>query len=88
MPSIDIDVDDFLYSCSKYDIKNLINALVEDGHLPNSVYYHSDKGKEKISKLTSSEIDFYDKLDQLKEKYFSISKEDEDILSSIFKKYI
>lgn len=85
MPSVDIDIDEFLWSCSKYDIKELIKALVEDGHLPENV---STNNEEKNSKKTSNEIDFEDKLDQLKGKYFSISQEDEETLSSIFKKYI
>ena len=30
---LDIDVDDFLSECSSKEIKELINALIEDGHL-------------------------------------------------------
>jgi hypothetical protein len=30
---LDIDVDDFLSECSKREIKEIIDALIEDGHL-------------------------------------------------------
>lgn len=32
MPSIDIEIDDFLTECSSYEIKNLIKYLIEDGY--------------------------------------------------------
>ena len=34
---IDIDVDEFLDACSRRDIKELIQALVENDHLPKEV---------------------------------------------------
>lgn len=37
MVQIDIDIDDFLDSCSKWDRKELIRALIEDGHLPSEL---------------------------------------------------
>ena len=30
---LDIDIDDFLSECSSREIKELINAWIEDGHL-------------------------------------------------------
>ena len=79
---IDIDVDDFLNECDSRDIKDLIESLVEDGHLPKSVL---NSPNDKLGKLES---DFTNKIDSLKNKYYSISQEDEEILNQIFKKYL
>jgi|688.fasta_scaffold1003329_1 hypothetical protein len=79
---IDIDVDDFLNECDSRDIKDLIESLVEDGHLPKSVL---NSPNDKLGKLES---DFVNKIDSLKNKYYSISQEDEEILNQIFKKYL
>lgn len=79
---IEIETSEFINKCSKSEIKELIETLVDDGHLPKSV----------LRKLNTSysplEEEFYDKLDELSKKYHSISSEDEEILNKIFKKYI
>jgi hypothetical protein len=79
---IDIDADEFVSSCSKRDIKNLIDALVEDGHLPELVLSNGNK-----TNLGYHESEFIEKLTILGTKYYSLSKEDEDTLEKIFKKY-
>jgi hypothetical protein len=79
---IDIDVDEFLNECDSRDIKDLIEALVEDGHLPKSVL---DSPNDKLGKLES---DFVNKIDSLKNKYYSLSQEDEETLNKLFQKYI
>jgi hypothetical protein len=79
---IDIEPSEFVDNCSRSEIKELIEILVNEGHLPKSV----------LRKLNTSysplEEEFYDKLDELSKKYHSISSEDEEILNKIFKKYI
>jgi len=79
---VDVDVDDFLSSCNKREINDLIEALVEDGHLPKSVLNKNDQKEGRL------ESQFSFKVDKLKEKYYSISKEDEEVLENIFKKYL
>ena len=88
MPNIDIEIDDFLWSCSKYDIKELINALVKDGNLPKEVLNPQGEVKETITFNGRGETEFSEKLDKLKEKYYSISNEDEEVLNKIFQKYL
>lgn len=62
MPSfytdVDVDVDDFVGSCSESEIKELIECLVEDGHLighPVEVAKEStvedEKWNDEVSKL-------------------------------------
>lgn len=81
---VDIDVDEFLSACSSREIKEVIDALVEDGHLPKNVI-NSEGGNPKRGVL---EIEFIDKLELLKEKYYSLTLEDEQTIQEIFKKYL
>ena len=88
MPSVDIDIDDFLYSCSSYDIKELINALVEDDHLPKDILNEKKEVKMVYSKRGRLEIEFSEKLELLKSKYYSLTEEEENLLNNIFSKYL
>ena len=90
MPYIDLDIEvyEFVRACSKRDIKELIKELVDEGHLPKDLYYENGEVKKEMIRKTSSEIEFSDNLDKLKEKYFSLNQEEEVSLSKIFKKYL
>ncbi len=85
MPYIDVDIEvnEFLSYCRKKDIKELIESLVVDGHLPESVLKINEDNKK-----TFSEIEFSEKLEQLKSKYFSISTEEEEFFQSVFKRLL
>ena len=88
MPSVDIDIDDFLWNCSKYDIKELINTLVESGHLPKEVVNLKGEVKEEITLKGRGETEFSEKLDLMKTKYYSLTQEEEEFFESVFKKYL
>ena len=90
MPNLDLDIEvyEFVRACSKRDIKELIEELIEDGHLPKDIYNAKGEVKKELNRKTSSEIDFEDKLERLKIKYYSLTKEDEETLEKIFKKYL
>jgi hypothetical protein len=79
---VDVDVDEFLSACSKREITELIDALIEDGHIPESA---SKKVNDNIGVLESQ---FIEKMDGLKEKYYRLSQEDEKTLEDLFKKYL
>lgn len=81
---IDIEPSEYLDSCSKSEIKELIEYLVEDGHLPKSVLVKTDSSKS-FSRLQQ---EFSHKVEGLVTKYHSISKEDEEKLEEIFKRYL
>ena len=88
---VDLDVDEFLSYCSKRDIDEIIDALIEDEYLPSDVSRKntlksakSDK-EVKIGKMESS---FVEKLEGLSKKYYTLSSEDEETLELIFKKYL
>ena len=84
MAYIDIDVDDFLSSCSSRDIKELIRGLVDDEHLPKEVL----KVKDEIVSRGRGEEDFAIKLEKLKIRYYSLTQEEEEFFDKIFKKYL
>lgn len=89
MPYIDLDIEvyEFVRACTKSDIKELIKELVDEGHLPEGIYNKDGEVKKEIGRKTASEIDFAENLDKLKEKYFSLSQEEELFLKTIFNKY-
>lgn len=79
---VDIEVDEFVDSCSKREIKELIDYLVEEGHLSDEVI---DKNNPKMGSL---EMGFIENINKLKSKYYSLSSEDEGEIMKIFKKYL
>lgn len=90
MPYIDIDIEiyEFVRSCSKNEIKELIEELIENEYLPKDVLNKKGDVKKEMSRKTGSEIEFSNKLEKLKEKYFSLSQDEELFLQNIFNKYI
>lgn len=79
---VDIDVDDFLSSCSKREIKEVINALIEDGHLskhPLIPGYDDNLGK--------MEEEFMGKLHALSSKYYSMTEDELEIINNLYNKY-
>ena len=90
MPYVDIDIEiyEFVRSCTKREIKELIEELIENDHLPKDVINPKGDAKKEMSRKTNSELVFAEKLDKLKEKYFSLSQEEELSLNNIFNKYI
>jgi len=90
MPYVDIDIEiyEFVRSCTKNEIKELIEELIENDHLPKDVINTKGDVKKEMSRKTNSELLFAEKLDKLKEKYFSLSQEEELSLNNIFNKYI
>lgn len=79
---VDVDVDEFLSACNKREIKELIDALIEDGHISPSASKNADKN------VRALESQFVEKMDELKEKYYRLSQEDEKTLEDLFKKYL
>ena len=79
---LDISIDDFLYECDSQDIKDLINALIEEGHLtPKQVFNH------KASGVTPLEQDHISMCNKLSDKFYQMSNEDIQVLETLYKKY-
>jgi hypothetical protein len=79
---IDVDVDEMLDACSSREKDELIDLLVEEGLVKRLV------GKNGDSKLSIMELEFFEKIDRLKDEYYSLSREDEETMNNLFKKYL
>ena len=79
---VEVDVDEFVSACSKRDIKELIEILIEDGHISNSSIITTN------TNVGVLESDFLEKMGKLQEKYYRLSQEDEKTLEELFKKYL
>jgi hypothetical protein len=79
---VDIDVDDFLSACSSSEIKEIISALIEDGHLPKSSLQTVNS-----SGICVAEFEFEDALDKLHGKWGVLSKEEEEAIMKISKRF-
>jgi hypothetical protein len=77
---VDIEIDEFVDSCSERDIKSLIRYLAETGHL--SKFKVLDE-----SRMTSNEIEFNEQLIALSEKYYQMSVEEIKTIESLYNKY-
>jgi hypothetical protein len=85
MPNFDqqIDVDEFLYGCTKSEIQEVIDNLIERGSLPESV-----KNMTKSSvQYSVAESEFEDALYKLHGKWNSLSKEEEQTIIKISKRF-
>jgi len=80
---VDIDVDEFLSSCSKREIKEVINALVEDGHLSKNPIAMIALN----AKLSVSEEEFLEKLTLISGKYYSMTDEELEFINNLYNKY-
>lgn len=89
MPSFHFSVDEFLSGCSTSERKEIIVAMVEDGFLPSWVIRPDGKVvKESDVIRTHMEEDYRDKMDLLKNKYYSLSSEDEETIKKLFLRYL
>ena len=79
---VDINVDDFLSECSSREIKELINVLIEDGHLEKHPLVPGYD-----EKLGVMEKEFLNKLHIISTKYYSMSEMEIEMINYIYEKY-
>lgn len=77
---VDIEIDEFVDSCSNHDMRNLIRYLQESGHLSN--FNVKDE-----SKMTADEIEHCKMLSTLMDKYIQMSVEDLQTIENLYNKY-
>lgn len=80
--SVDIDIDDFLSSCGSYDIKKIIEALIDDGHLPENVITTESKYDQ-----TPGEKLHMEYCQKIAGKYFQMTNEDTALIEELARKY-
>lgn len=80
---IHVHVDDFISACNSREIKELIEALVEDGHLPQSVLNTTTgNGGSGIA-----ESEFENALDKLHGKWNVLTNDEEEVIVKISKRF-
>jgi hypothetical protein len=77
---MDIDVDEFLESCSSSEIDEVIDYLIDMGHIKPSQ-------REDYEVLSLPEREFEDTLNKLHGKYRSLTKAEEEIIAAIAKRF-
>ena len=80
--SVDIDIDDFLSSCGKYDIKEIIEFLVEEGHISEKVIIKTSKYQ-----TTPGEELHMEYCENIANKYHQMTNEDTALIEQLAKKY-
>jgi hypothetical protein len=77
---VDIEIDEFVDSCSERELQMLVRYLQEVGYLDKSNIRDE-------SKMTSNEIEFRDKMSLLSDKFYQMTIEDAEILEKLYEKY-
>lgn len=77
---MDISVNDFLSECNSYEIKEIIDALIEDNHLNESSLI------EDIN-ISSNDLDWLNVLTKLKDLRIQLTKDEEEFVRNLVKKY-
>ena len=77
---VDIEIDEFVDSCSERELQMLVRYLQEVGYLDKSNIRDE-------SKMTSNEIEFRDKMSLLSDKFYQMTIDDAEILEKLYEKY-
>lgn len=83
---IEIEPYEYIDTCTKSEIRDLISELVDRGHLPTSVKQFQ-KIDEKKKGFHPSEAEYENALDKLHGKYTNLSREDEETILKIANKF-
>ena len=79
---VDVDVDEFVSSCSSREIKELIDCLIEDGHLKENQFVKQSDDKRGVL-----EEEFLEKLTVISGKYYSMTEEELESINNLYNKY-
>ena len=77
---VDIEIDEFVDSCSERELQMLVRYLQKEGYLDKSNIRDE-------SKMTSIEIEFRDKMSLLSDKFYQMTIEDAEIIEKLYEKY-
>jgi hypothetical protein len=83
---VDVDVEEFLDACTKRELEELVDILLEDGLLkitPNGLI----NIVKKFSNMTLIEEEWVEMCNELETLKHRMTNEDEDVLKSIINKY-
>jgi hypothetical protein len=76
---VEVDVTEFLEACNSYEIKEVIEYLEDMGHISQ---------KEKLNQnMSLNESDFVNNISVLMCNYHNVTKEEEEVISKITKRF-
>lgn len=75
---VDVDVNEFMDACSRREIEEVINYLKENRHLS---HLNND------SNMSLNESEFEDNLSAISGNYLNVTKEEEEVISKIAKRF-
>ena len=78
---IEVDTYDFVAACSPDEIVELINYLIDDGYLPESVRRSSDSKTNPIGTLASNEFD--ESVSKLFGNHWRLTNEDTELITKV-----
>ena len=78
---IDIDVDEFLDECDKDEIKEVIEWLRDSDYITSDDLVDEDNPQSAMEQLFAEDVA------KIRRAYFSMSRDDMDIINQIAKKY-
>jgi hypothetical protein len=81
---LDISPDEYVYACSKREIKELIDTLVEENHISKNDVI---TGKTERSRANSSDIIFDNNLDAISRNRLYLSLEEEEMINKLAERF-
>jgi hypothetical protein len=81
---LDISPDEFVYACNKREIKELIDALVEENHISKNDVI---TGKTERSRANSSDIIFDNNLDAISRNRLHLTIEEEEMINKLAERF-
>jgi hypothetical protein len=77
---IDIDPSEFVYACNKYEIGELIEALIDDGYIDEPIVTEPDRDN-------LIDISFKEALSKLQHKRIYLTLEEEQFIINLANKF-
>lgn len=79
---VDIDVEEFVDSCSAREIEKLIRYLVEDGSLPKTLTTYTQ-----TQNLSLNDTLWYETIEKIRSNRLTLTDEEIDIIENIAKRF-
>jgi hypothetical protein len=79
---VDIDVEEFVDSCSAREIEKLIRYLVEEGSLPKTLTTYTQ-----TQNLSLNETLWYETIEKIRSNRLSLTTEEIDLIEKIAKRF-
>jgi hypothetical protein len=85
---ITIDPSEYVSACDSQDIKELVEALVEDGYIKRSALIDPINVDGGYGRLYAKDLDFVESLESLKSKRHLLTTTEEEFINSLAKRFL